>query len=208
VAYDAHLAGYAFGVITALGLLATGLISTSSFDLWAMIKRWNRRRHYRDIVSDGFDPFAAGQSEPKPVKVREIKKTAAQLQEEAEVNELRNDISTRIAQRNLAAAADLYLALMQLDGNQVLPRQHLLDLANQLASSNKPDEAARAYEQFLTHYGNYEYAEQVELMLGILYSRYLRQPKQAAKHLQAAAERLSDPDQLKMCTDELARLRG
>jgi predicted negative regulator of RcsB-dependent stress response len=96
---------------------------------------------------------------------------------------------------------------MELDSEQILPRQHLLDIANQLASDNMSAEAARAYEQFLTHYSNYEYAEQVELMLGILYSRYLDKPEQAVKHLQAASEKLSDPSQLKMCRNELARLQ-
>jgi hypothetical protein len=90
----------------------------------------------------------------------------------------------------------------------VLPRQYLLDIANQLASDHRSVEAARAYEQFLTHYGNYEHAEQVELMLGILYSRYVHNIEAAVKHLQNAAERLSDPGQMKMCRDELARLQS
>ncbi len=205
IAYEAHLAGYAFGIAAMLLLLATRLLSGSNFDLWAMIKRWNRRRHYRDAVSSGYDPFT-GQAAAKPVKVREVKKTAAQKQQEKKITELRNEISRRIAQRNLPAAAELYLELMQFDSKQIPPRQDLLDIANQLASSNKPAESARAYEQFLTHYSNYEYAEQVELMVGILYSRYLNQPEQAVKHLQAAAEKLSDPGQLKMCRDELGRL--
>jgi hypothetical protein len=102
----------------------------------------------------------------------------------------------------------LYLDLIGLDSEQILPRQHLLDIANQLASDNRSAEAALAYEQFLTHYSSYEYAEQVELMLGILYSRYLNNPELAIKHLQAAAEKLADPTQLKMCRDELARLQS
>jgi len=206
IAYDAHLAGYAFGTAATLLLLATGLISSSAFDLWAMIKRWNRRRQYSDAVSSGYDPFT-GQMERKPIRVREVKKTAAQKQQEQKIKELRNDISNRIAERNLQPAAEVYLELMRLDSNQVLPRQHLLDIANQLASDNRSAEAAQAYEQFLTLYANYEYVEQVELMLGILYSRYLHQPQQAVKHLQAAAEKLSDPGQLKMCKDELVRLQ-
>jgi membrane associated rhomboid family serine protease len=205
VAYDAHLAGYAFGIASVLGLLATGLISSSNFDLWAMVKRWNRRRLYHDVVSSGYDPFT-GEARTKRIEVREIKDTA-QRQNEEKINQLRNEISTRIAQRNLASAAQVYLELIGLDSQQILPRQHLLDIANHLASDNMSAEAARAYEQFLTHYSNYEYAEQVELMLGILYSRYLDKPELAVKHLQAAAEKLSDPSQLKMCRDELARLR-
>ena len=206
IAYDAHLAGYAFGIAAMLVLLATGLISSSAFDLWAMIKRWDRRRQYRDAVSSGYDPFI-DQTLRKPISAREAQKISAQKQQEEKITELRNDISSRILERNLSAAAELYLELMRLDSNQILPRQHLLDIANQFASDNKPSEAAQAYEQFLTHYSNYEYVEQVELMLGLLYSRYLAQRELAVKHLQAAAEKLSDPGQLKMCKDELARLQ-
>ena len=53
VAYDAHLAGYAYGIGITLLLLATRLVNSSSFDLWAMIKHWNRRRLYRDAVASG-----------------------------------------------------------------------------------------------------------------------------------------------------------
>ena len=205
VAYDAHLAGYTFGMAAILGLLATGLIDGSNFDLWAMVKRWNRRRHYQDVVSSGYDPFT-GEVRTKQIKVREIR-TAPSETNEGKITELRNEISNRIAQRNLASAAQVYLELIQIDGLQILPRQQLLDVANQLASENRHAEAARAYEQFLTHYSNYEYAEQVELMLGIFYSRYLGKPEPAIKHLQAASEKLADPSQLKMCRDELARLK-
>jgi membrane associated rhomboid family serine protease len=206
VAHEAHLAGYAFGIVVMVLMLATGLMTGSNFDLWAMIRRWNRRRRYRDVVSSGYDPFA-GRSTVRRINAKEVKKNAAQTQTEDRVNELRNGIANRIAQRNLSAAADLYLELMDLDNKQVLPRQHLLDIANQLASDQRPAESAQAYEQFLTQYGNYEYAEQVQLMLGILYSRYLDKPGLAVKYLQAAAEKLTDPGQLKMCKDELTKLQ-
>ena len=93
------------------------------------------------------------------------------------------------------------------DSKQILPRQNLLDIANKLAGDKRNAESARTYEQFLTHYSNYEYVEQVELMLGILYCRYLDQPEQAIKHLEVAATKLTEPGQLKMCKDELARLQ-
>ena len=206
VAYDAHLAGYAFGIAAMLGMLATGLTGTSSFDLWAMIRQWNRRRRYRDAVSSGYDPFT-GRAETRQVKAKEVK-SPAQQQKDEKTQELRNEISRRITERNLSAAAALYLELMNHDSEQILPRQNLLDIANQLAGDNKHTESARAYEQFLTHYRTYEYAEQVELMLGILYCRYLNQPKLAVKYLEAAAKKLTDPGQLKMCHDELARLQN
>jgi len=206
VAYDAHLFGYAFGISAMLVMLAAGLISSSRFDLWAMIKRWNQRRRYRDVVSSGYDPFS-GRTTAKRIKVKEVEKTTAQQQQEEKIKRLLNEIASRMLQHNLPAAAEVYLELIELDSEQILPRQYLLDIGNQLASDSKHAESAQAYEKFLTHYGNYEYVEQVELMLGILYSRYLHKPGLAIKYLQAAAQKLSDPGQVKMCNDELAKLQ-
>lgn len=205
VAYNAHLSGYAFGVATMLFLLGTHLMSGTHFDLWAMFRQWNRRRQYRDSVAGGYDPFTYTGAR-KRVEAKEVRGPARDSQKQARIEQIRHDIHQWIDQRNLSAAADLYVELMQLDPEQVLPRQYLLDVANQLASDHRPAKAARAYEQFLTHYGSYEHAEQVELMVGILYSRYLNDPEQAARHLRKAAEKLSDPGQLQMCRDELARL--
>lgn len=206
VAYDAHLAGYVFGIAAMLLMLAGGLTTASGFDLWSMIKLWNRRRLYRDAVLGSHDPFS-GLTMAKPVEAKEVK-TAAQQQQEQKIAQLRGEINTRIQQHNLSAAAGAYLELIELDSEQILPRQYLLDIANLLAGQKRHAEAALAYEQVLRHYGNYEYAEQVQLMLGILYSRYLHKPQPAAKYLQAAAEKLSDPGQLKMCRDELAGLQN
>ena len=184
--------------------LSMKLISSSHYDVWDMIRQWNRRRQFRDVVSSGYDPFTP---QAKFIKTKEIKKTPAQLQVEQEALEIRTEISRRIAERNLSAAAQMYLKLMALDDQQILPRQQLLDIANQLAGENKHTEAAKAYEQFLKHYNTYQYSEQVQLMLGLIYARYLNQSDQAIKHLQEAEKKLTDPTQLKMCQDELARLQ-
>jgi len=206
VAYDAHLAGYGFGILAMLAMLSTGLISSSHFDLYDMLKQWNRRRRYRDAVSSGYDPYTGRTA--RRIKVKEVKQTAEQKKQEKEIKHLRNEINRRISQRNLSAAANLYLELNEVDSSQVPPRQYLLDIANQLTSENKYAESAQAYEKFLTHYGKYEYIEQVELMLGILYSRYLNKPSSAIEHLKAAAGKLTDPGQLKMCREEIAKLES
>jgi membrane associated rhomboid family serine protease len=136
VAYDAHLSGYAFGIATMIALLATGLISSNHFDLWAMIRQWNRRRQYRDAVAEGYDPFS-GHAQVKFVNAKEIKKTPAQQKAEEKTLRLRNEISNRMLERNLPAAAQVYLELMSHDSEQVLPRQQLLDIANQLAGESR-----------------------------------------------------------------------
>jgi len=97
---------------------------------------------------------------------------------------------------------------MQIDETQILPSQQLLDIANQLASENKHEQAATAYEKFLQHYNNYEYVEQVQLMLGLLYCRYLKNSDLAKKHLQKACSRLTDPGQVAMCQEELKKLES
>ncbi|MFC1677216.1 rhomboid family intramembrane serine protease [Planctomycetota bacterium] len=206
IAYNAHLAGYAFGILSILILITTGKISHSQFDLWAMMKRWNLRRQHRSAVTSGYDPFKGQTS--KKIKAKEVEKTPAEKQAEEKVNQLRADIGSRMADRNLSAAAQLYLELAQLDPEQVPPQQYLLDIANQLASDSKHAEAANAYEKFLSFYKNYEYIEQVQLMLGLIYCRYLNQSQAAIKYLKAAEKKLTDPGQLKMCKDELAKLQN
>ncbi|MBN2589780.1 MAG: rhomboid family intramembrane serine protease [Sedimentisphaerales bacterium] len=204
IAYTAHIAGYSFGIISITIMLATKLINSTHFDLWDMIRQWNRRRQFRDAVSSGFDPFSATS---KFVKAKEVKKTPAQQKAEEESTQLRLEISNRITERNLPEAAEAFLKLMAHDSEQILPRQQLLDIANQLAGQNRHKEATQAYEQFLKHYKTYEYSEQVELMLGIIYARYLNQTEKAIKHLKEAEIKLTDTNQLRMCRDELARLR-
>lgn len=201
VAYDAHLSGYGFGIIAMFAMLWLGLLQSSTVDLFSMVKQWNRRRQYRDAVASGYDPYSGISAKIK---------TGEQTNEpvNSEVEKLKIEITQLIAQRNIPDAAQKYLQLIQIDREQVLPRQHLLDIANQLASDNKHAEAAAAYEKFISHYGSYEYIEQIQLMAGILYSRYLNQPAAAIKHLEAAMDKLSDPGQIKMCRDALERLRA
>jgi len=204
VAYDAHLAGYTFGIVSSLILLATGLLSSSQFDLWAMLKQWNRRRVYRDAIAAGYDPFT-GTGGKKRITAKDVTKPGP---DEPQIMQLREDIANSVYRHDLQTAAQQYLNLMALDSEQVLPRQHLLDIANQLASEGEYNSAASVYEKFLTHYANYEHIEQVELMLGIIYSRYLEKGDLALNHLRAAERKIVDPAQLLMCRSEIEKLQS
>jgi tetratricopeptide (TPR) repeat protein len=206
IAYNAHLAGYAFGAVAILLLLMTRLLEPTEIDLWQVIRLWNRRRQYRDVVSSGYNPFAGLRA--RRIRVKEIKKTPEQRASAEKVESLRTEINRRMSERNLPEAARAYLELVSIDATQLPPRQYLLDIANQLASEGRAGEAAAAYEKFLAHYGNYEYVDQVQLMLGLLYSRYLDNSQKAVEHLLAAEQRLSDAAQLRMCREEMERLKG
>lgn len=203
IAYNAHLAGYAFGILSILGLLAIGLIEGNFNDLWSMIRQWNRRRKFRDAVSDGYDPYA-GQAARKAASSHAAPhETDPQSQK---VIELRSQISDLMNNRNAGRAAAVYRELLSIDPGQILPRQLQLDIANQLMAEGHWQDSANAYLKFLARYSSYEYVEQVHLMLGLLYSRYLDRPEQALEHLKKAQERLSDPGQKNMCQQEIERL--
>lgn len=207
VAYDAHLAGYLFGIFSILLLLSVKLIDSNHNDLWSMIRQWNRRRKFRDVVAGGYNPFGPSQrvrKPPAPPKAAYSKQ--AELREDEEITALRASIAEHLRRHDSSTAADLYLKLLDKDPAQVLPRQHQLDVANQLMASGKWAPAASAYEKFLANYSGHEHAEQVHLMLGLLYGRYLSDPPQAKSHLKTALEKLTDPNQIAMCKDELARL--
>jgi len=205
VAYDAHLAGYFFGIGSLLIIFALGILQSDYTDLYFTFKQFRRRRIYRDAVSDGYDPFT-GRRPRKRIRVKTLKQTPEEKRKQQQILDLRNEILSLLASKNLGSAAEKYLQLIQLDPDHVLPRQHLLDIANQLTSAGKWQQSADAYEKYLKHYKNSEYAEQVELMLGILYSKYLNNPQKAIDYFRSAKDKIIDPDQKKLCQKELDKL--
>jgi hypothetical protein len=44
-------------------------------------------------------------------------------------------------------------------------------------------------------------------MLGLIYARYLNNAELALKHLTLAEKRLTDPNQLRMCREEIEKLK-
>ncbi|MCI0498549.1 MAG: rhomboid family intramembrane serine protease [Planctomycetales bacterium] len=206
IAYSAHLAGYAFGIAAILGLLSQGLIETDFNDLWTMLRQWNRRHQFRDVVADGYDPHK--ESGRKTVFARVQTTPAPSSEQRQQILDLRSRISQTMNNHLAAEAAALYLELLKLDSTQILPRHLQLDIANQLMSEGKWQTSAEAYQKFLSQYSNYEYTEQVHLMLGLLYARYLNRPQEALAHLNQAVDRLADPGQKALCQQEITRLKN
>jgi membrane associated rhomboid family serine protease len=217
VAYSAHVFGTLFGFGLCFALLGAHLLPRDQFDVLALIRQWNRRRQYRDMVSQGYNPFeygaagatagatsgggisgffrgrgSAAPAEPNPAHLRTV--------------ELRGEISDAVSRHDMDSATRKFLELRSIDARQVLARQAQLDVANHLAGQQKYAEAAEAYEQFLVHYPKYDQTEQVLLMLGIIYARYLGQYTKAKQHLQAALPRLFGEREQQMARTELARI--
>ncbi|MGA3065791.1 MAG: rhomboid family intramembrane serine protease [Tepidisphaeraceae bacterium] len=199
IAHAAHITGTLFGASLCLILLAVGLLPRDQYDALGLISRWNRRRQYRSLVNQGYNPFGYT---PPPADARqpEIDPRSTRLLD------LRAEISEAIAHHNLPHAAYLFLELKKMDPNQVLSRQAQLDVANQLASQQFYAQAAEAYEQFLSHYPNFDQIEQVELMLGVIYARYLNHYERARQLLLRALARLHGEQQIAWARAELSRI--
>jgi tetratricopeptide (TPR) repeat protein len=203
VAHVAHIAGLLFGFGIGMGLLAVQLLPRDPFDFLALMQRWNRRRQYKMLVRQGYNPFAY--TPPRPANAR----TASAAEEDPNldrIRELRAEINEAIAHHNLPHAAILFLDLQKLDPRQVLSRQAQLDMANQLASQQFYPQAADAYEQFLRHYPNFEQIEQVQLMLGLICARYLKQYDRAKALLSSALRQLHGEREIAMARSELDRI--
>jgi membrane associated rhomboid family serine protease len=201
VAHVAHIGGTIFGFTVSLTLLMLQLLPRDQFDLVAMVKQWNRRRQYRDIVNKGYNPFdydprsRSTQMAPPPPDPRQ-----------EQIMDLRAAILEAVGRHDLATAAHLYLQLKQLDPQQALPKPAQLDIANQLAGESQYPQAAEAYETLLRVYPKAEQIDQIELMLGLLYSRYLEKYDRAKHYLQRAMLRLHDENALRMAREELLRI--
>jgi membrane associated rhomboid family serine protease len=199
VAHVAHIGGSLFGFGTCLFLLWVRLIPRDQFDFLAIIQRWNKRRQYRDLVTGGYNPFnytqPATTKRPEPPDPKVVR-----------ISELRSQISAAQEQRDLDTAARIYLELQQFAPGQVLARQLQLDVANHLASARLFPEAAAAYELFISTYPKHEQIEQVELMLGLVYARYLSQPDRARHYLNRALTRLHGAKEIELAKSELEHL--
>ncbi len=201
VAYDAHLSGYAFGIITILILLSTKLLKTEQATLWMIIKQWNRRRQFRHNAPDKYP-----HNGKKWVKATESKKTPQQKERESKIADIRSRMTDSMNRHDLPTAVQEYVKLMEIDDKQVMAKQQQLDIANQMMSEGSWKLSAQAYEKYLKHYGSLQHNEQVELILGVLYARYLNTPDKATKYLDQARKKITDPGQIKMCEEELKKL--
>ena len=203
-AYSAHVFGTLYGVASCMTLLGAQLLPRDQFDVLALVRQWNRRRQYRDLVNKGFDPFAygAGRTPARlgPGGVPVVDPATARIAE------LRAAVSEALARHDPGAAVDRFTELRAADPQQVLSRQAQLDVANHLAALNRYAEAADAYEALLRTYPKHDRIEEVQLILGIVYARHLQQYAKAKQYLEAALGRLYSEREVELARSELARI--
>ncbi|MCC7147395.1 MAG: rhomboid family intramembrane serine protease [Phycisphaeraceae bacterium] len=204
VAYLAHLVGYAYGFGIGMGLLRVGLLTREPYDFLSIVEHRRRRAQFATLARQGYQPW---QSPPSNASSTTSSPPGKELTEqEKQALGLRSQIAQAAAAGNLAWAADLYGRLLELAPQAVLNQQQQLDVANQLMSAAHYPQAARAYELFLGCYSAYPQREQIELILGLIYARYLHNAPRARDLLTASLRRLSDSHQHRLAEETLAQL--
>jgi len=202
-AYLAHLAGYACGFTVGMCLLLTRVLDREPYDMLSMIQQRRRRAEFDKLTRDGRSPWASGKPGDPPPKGKAPEPT----EDEQKLMRARTPVIEAITAHDLATAADRYVKLLSDHPGQVLSQQHQLDIANQLMSEGRYEASAGAYTLFLEAYRTYHDRQQVQLILGLIFARYLDKPEQAKTLLSEALPRL-DGDNLTLAKQVLSEVDG
>ena len=198
-AYVAHLAGYTYGFAVGMLLLLTRLLPRENYDMLALFEQQRRRRQFRKMARDGFRPWDH-ENDDRPGQ-------SAPTTQESDLLDRRSAVQAALLSADLPRAATLYRQLLVEHPEQVLAEQAQLDIATQLASEQRYDVAARAYELFLHRYPAYPQRPQVQLILGLIYVNYLDQPGRGRELLSEARPRL-DESERSLADRTLQRIGG
>ncbi len=185
-AYLAHLAGYTCGFTIGMGLLLARILPREPYDMLSLIEHRRRRAQFNKLAKQGYRPWEhnkpgdpPGKGSPAPV-----------TEQEAAIMKDRTAISAALTDHDLTQAATLYADLLKQHPEQVMGQQQQLDIANQLMSEARYADSASAYQLFLVTYKNYADRQQVQLILGLIFARYLDQRQRAKELLTQAIPRL------------------
>ena len=203
IAYKAHLIGYSFGALVSLFLLAVRALDRDQFDILALWARAIKRRRFAYSMSN----VQYGKPIEAKITDSELSDITKELQIEAK---LKSEIAQALARYDWNSAINKYFELLKLNPDAVLHRKMQLEIANHLMADKQYEQAANAYEKYLKHYPSAEQIEQVQLLLGLIYARYIsnneRAKERAKRLLTDALEKLTDPNQKTLCMETLKQL--
>jgi len=207
IAYTAHLVGYGFGFVVLVVLLWLRALPRDQFDILALCRRALQRWRFSRVVASDIRHTGTGPIRTaRPIKAPTVEQTEESAERNDKICQLRQGINEALERHDLTSAGEYYLEALSQQGQFVLSDGEQLDVANQLMAQKMYPEAGQAYEKYLEHYPSSLQIEQVQLLLGVIYARYLDRPDRARELLSAAQKKLTDSSQLALCKEELARL--
>ncbi len=203
VAYSAHIAGYLAGFVLTLTMLWLKALPRDHFDLLSIWRRANQRREFASMMAD---PNARSQAQYGRV-ARPAGAAAVVLARPVDpMAGMRDAVIAALSSADPTGAMDRYAELISKDPEQGLPPRFQLEIGNQFMASQRYGQAAAAYETFLRHYSTAANANEVKLLLGILYARYVPQYERARSFLVECVEKLTSPAQRAQASQWLAEV--
>lgn len=206
VAHDTHLAGYLFGFIGAMGMLWLRALPRDQFDMVALWDRWRRRRE----MAAAFRGAAPVTGSFGSVARKEPTRQDARRTEDQQLDRiasLRDQVGEAIRRGDISSAMNEYAALLAADPAQILAEGMLLQIARRQFETGAAAAAAETFERVLAGYPRSPEAENVRLLLGIMYARDLARYDKADEHLTRSWESLTDPDRRAKCHEWLTKAR-
>lgn len=208
VAHHAHLAGYLFGFVGAMGMLLVRALPRDQFDMLALWKRWRQRRELAAVMAQpGATAWAQFGAVGRTATI-DPKARAVEDRRFDEIADLRARIGVELERKANSAAAALYEQLLSHEPVQCLSEMQQLEIAREFYASGKFAQAASAFDRFVECYPGSIEAGNVRLLLGIVYARDLQQYEAADRHLTQSMESLRDQSRRDQCMKWLASVRA
>ena len=214
VAYAAHIAGTVYGFSLCMTLLATKVLRRTDMDAVYLLKQMRRRQNFRAVAKDTpvWDHSSTADvtkgNLPKDMK-RDSRKSPRAKPHNQALLEKRAEISQMISQHELAQAADAYLELLRAYPNmESLSERRQLTIANYLYQHFDARQAAAAYELYLKNYGKSRDADQVRLVLAVIYTRKAgaRDARRARELIESIQPTLKEESDKELATQLLQEL--
>lgn len=188
VAYEAHLGGYAFGFAVIMALLGLRVIKREPmYDLFSIGKHAHRRRQYKALREKHGDPYNRVRRDPVKSAKLEAKLEAEEKDREV-IAEKRSVIADLASEGKNEAAASQYLAFASEHAGISAGRDAQLAIANHLFEQGDHVNAADAYRIFLDRHKQDTETQRVRVMLALINARYLNDPIEATRLLDAVEQ--------------------
>ncbi len=199
IANIAHLGGYAFGALTALTLLITGILPKEPYDMFSIIKHKKRRADFKaaHAIHNKAGVYAS-EKEVDPIT--------------AEIAQHRTQIGAALANSDLAGAADQYLQMLAKFPSHAkaltLHRDAQYQIANHLYQSGNRSAAADAFTRLLESYPNDPERHIITILLARIRAHDLGDPIGALELLEDLDEKVHDTDTKALIENELETIRA
>ena len=154
-AWVVHLGGYSIGFLVSFLLLKTKIVSSSEFDLPAMLVQLKRRRTYAKVVEQSSN-----------LKIRSADPLTPEQIAKATITDC-------IAKHQYEEAYEIFETSIVNYKNFKLDQNSITLLGNWLLSHNYIEEGCKVFEQYLKHWSDSEAAKDIALLLAAKYLRSL-----------------------------------